>query len=68
MSQEFEKSGDSEKHLQELLQLTTYGVARGKVLSRCMTSASTPCCLEYNYICGFSPKLATEALLILTSF
>ncbi|XP_024389125.1 uncharacterized protein [Physcomitrium patens] len=30
---EFEKSGDSEKHLQELLQLTTYGVARGKVVA-----------------------------------
>jgi hypothetical protein len=29
---EFENSGDPEKHLQDLLQLTKDGVARGKVL------------------------------------
>lgn len=33
--QDFESSGDPEKHLRELLELTKEGAARGKVLTCC---------------------------------
>lgn len=39
--QEFETSGDPEKHLQDLLQLTNDGIARGKVLIRYKSSESS---------------------------
>lgn len=38
--QEFEKSGDPDKHLQELLKLAKEGAARGKVSSLPLTSIS----------------------------